>query len=195
MDVPFRIALAIILVAFVGHRAYYTRKYPAAAQETVVEQTERVSEILPGILAIAGLLGTLLYLFVPTLVSWAAVTLPAWLRWAGVVTSGAGFGLLQWSQAALGANWSDRPRITQEQALVTLGPYRWIRHPIYSAFLLILGSSLLISANWFLGGVWIGMTLLSVMSRIRFEEHRMAERFGERYLAYQQRTGRLLPRL
>jgi len=59
----------------------------------------------------------------------------------------AGFALLRWSHQALGKNWSDRPRITQGQQLVSEGPYRRIRHPIYTAFLLILGSSLFVSAN------------------------------------------------
>jgi protein-S-isoprenylcysteine O-methyltransferase Ste14 len=107
----------------------------------------------------------------------------------------AGFVLLQWSQVSLGANWSDIPRFLEGQDLVTRGPYRWIRHPIYSAFLLILGSLLLITANWFVGLLWIAMTGLDVAARMRAEEAMMVGHFGEPYQAYLRRTGRLLPRL
>jgi protein-S-isoprenylcysteine O-methyltransferase Ste14 len=83
----------------------------------------------------------------------------------------------------------------QDQALVTSGPYRFVRHPIYTAFLLILGSTLFISSNWLVGLAWIGMTVLETASRIGFEESLMLEYFGDQYREYMKRTGRLLPKL
>jgi protein-S-isoprenylcysteine O-methyltransferase Ste14 len=79
--------------------------------------------------------------------------------------------------------------------MIAGGPYRWIRHPIYAAFLLILGPLLLISANWFVGGMWIAMTGLGVASRMRTEDAMMLGRFGEQYRAYMRRTGGLFPRI
>ena len=79
--------------------------------------------------------------------------------------------------------------------LITSGPYRFVRHPIYTAFVLILGSTFLISANWFIGFAWLGMTVLEVASRIGFEESLMLEYFGDQYREYMKKTGRLLPRL
>jgi protein-S-isoprenylcysteine O-methyltransferase Ste14 len=81
------------------------------------------------------------------------------------------------------------------QTLITSGPYQFIRHPIYTAFVLILGSILLISANWFIGLACLGMTVLEVTSRIGFEESLMLEYFGDQYREYMKKTGRLLPRL
>jgi protein-S-isoprenylcysteine O-methyltransferase Ste14 len=63
------------------------------------------------------------------------------------------------------------------------------------AFLLILGSTLIISANWLIGLAWLGMITLEVTSRIRFEEQLMLEYFGHQYREYIKRTGRLLPKL
>jgi protein-S-isoprenylcysteine O-methyltransferase Ste14 len=83
----------------------------------------------------------------------------------------------------------------KEQTLVTEGPYQSIRHPIYTAFLLILGSTLFLSSNWLIGVCMIGMTSLEIFSRIRYEEALMTEYFGEQYRAYMEKTGRLLPRL
>ena len=127
--------------------------------------------------------------------SWAALPLPLWLRWTGIGMALLGFGLLQWAQTTLGKSWSDTPRMIKGQSLITSGPYQFIRHPIYTAFLLILGSTLFISANWLIGSAWLGMALLELASRIRFEEGLMLEYFGDQYREYMKRTGRLLPKL
>jgi len=131
----------------------------------------------------------------PAWLSWANLPFPLWLRWAGVLTALAGFVILQWAQNTLGKSWSDTPRMMKAQEFITGGPYRFIRHPIYTAFIFILGSTLLISANWLIGLSWIGMTVLETISRIRFEEGIMLEFFGDRYREYMQRTGRLIPKL
>jgi protein-S-isoprenylcysteine O-methyltransferase Ste14 len=135
------------------------------------------------------------YTIHPAWLVWASLALPLWLRWMGICIALSGFALLQWAQDTLGKNWSDTPRMINGQSLITSGPYQFIRHPIYTAFLLILGSTLLISANWLIGLAWISMTVLEVMSRIRFEEQLMMEYFGNQYREYTKRTGRLLPRI
>jgi protein-S-isoprenylcysteine O-methyltransferase Ste14 len=83
----------------------------------------------------------------------------------------------------------------KEQTLIMSGPYQFIRHPIYTAFILILGSTLFISANWLIGFAWIGMTSLEIASRIGFEEGLMLEYFGDTYREYMKRTGQLLPKI
>jgi protein-S-isoprenylcysteine O-methyltransferase Ste14 len=127
--------------------------------------------------------------------TWAAVPFPAWLRWTGVGIAVVGFILLQWAQNTLGKNWSDTPRLMKDQALITDGPYRWIRHPIYTAFLLILGATFFISANWMIGLSWFGMSAVEIISRIGFEESLMLESFGDQYRDYMHRTGRFLPKI
>jgi protein-S-isoprenylcysteine O-methyltransferase Ste14 len=194
-DLVFRIIVALLLIAFVAHRGYYTRKVQHAA-DSVVEQPKpgRASQIA-NLLTIPALLATLIYIIVPAWLSWAALPLPIWLRWLGVAIALAGFALLQWAQQTLDKNWSDAPTMFADQAMITSGPYHFIRHPIYAAFLLILDSLLLISANWCVGGLWIALTSLDCASRMKMEEAMMVRRFGEPYLAYMRRTGRLFPRL
>ncbi len=194
MELPFRIILAIVFLAFIGQWGTYSRKLPPAEGDTLEERKASVRTMLAGILALAGLGSLVAYLVNPERIAWASVSFPSWLRWGGVGVAGAGFVLLQWAQITLGANWSDTPRITKSQVLVTTGPYRWVRHPIYAAFLLILGSPLLIAANWFLGGAWIAMAAIDIQGRIKFEEENMLAHFGEAYMAYQDQTGRLFPR-
>jgi protein-S-isoprenylcysteine O-methyltransferase Ste14 len=192
METIFRILLPALLIGFAMHRGYYVRKQGGEENSLKRREEGPVSKIA-GLLGMLGLVTLLMYVINPRWLSWASLPLPLWLRWGGVGVALLGFVLLQWAQNTLGKNWSDTPRMIREQQLITNGPYRFIRHPIYSAFLLILGSTLFISANWLIGLAWIGMTALEVASRIRFEESLMLEYFGDSYYEYMKQTGRLLP--
>jgi len=191
----FRITLLILFVGFVAHRGYYHRKFPASNENTIKQRAEKLVPLLANLLSLPALMAVGIYILYPPWIAWAALPFPAELRWVGVGIALSGFVLLQWAHQALSKNWSDVPRLMKDQTLITSGPYRWIRHPIYTAFLLIMSATLFISANWFIGIVWVGMTMLEVMSRIRIEEAMMIESFGDQYRAYMKRTGRLLPRL
>ena len=190
----FRILLPILIITFAMHRGYYVRKH-GQEQNTLKKREEGLASRIAGILGMLGFVTILIYAINPGWLSWASLPFPLWLRWTGVILALFGFVLLQWAQNTLGKNWSDTPRMIQEQSLVTSGPYQFIRHPIYTAFLFILGSTLLISANWLIGLTWLGMTTLEITSRIGFEESLMQEYFGDQYRDYMKRTGRLLPRI
>ncbi len=194
-DGIFRLIQALIFIAFIANRAYYNRKYPPPEEDTIEQQAEGMLTKFANSLSLIALVSLLVYLIVPKYLSWASLPLPSWVRWIGVLITLDGFALLFWSHAALGKNWSDQPRITSEQSFVSVGPYQWIRHPIYSAFIVILGSTLFITANWLVGGLWLFISLADIFSRIKFEEEKMLERFGYEYSAYLQRTGALFPRL
>lgn len=184
----------MLLIVFAVHRGYYVRKH-GEEQNTLKKREEGWISRIASLLGLSGFISVIICVIKPAWLSWASLPLPLWLRWAGVGIALLGFALLQWSQNTLGKNWSDTPRMMKDQLLITSGPYQFMRHPIYTAFLLILGSTLLISANWLIGLTWIGMTVLEVASRIGFEENLMLEYFGEQYRTYMERTGRLLPLL
>jgi protein-S-isoprenylcysteine O-methyltransferase Ste14 len=191
----FRILLPALLVVFIVHRGYYTKKYSESASDTLKKREEGAAAKLAGVLGMVGFISIIAYVINPAWLSWATLPLPLWLRWTGVGIALAGFALLQWAQNTLGKSWSDTPRMMKEQALVTAGPYKFIRHPIYTAFLLILGSTLLISSNWLIGLAFVAMTALEIASRIGFEEALMIEYFGDQYREYMQKTGRLFPKV
>ncbi len=190
----YRILVAVLLLAFVAHRAYYNRKFPPQDSETIDKLGSSRGSTLSAIIFLLAFISTAIYIFFPSLISWASIAVPDWIRWLGLVTAGAGFLLLEWSHRALRQNWSDQPRITQTQQLVQTGPYHWVRHPIYSAFLLILGSTLFLTANWLIGGLWIAAVASDAILRIRYEEAAILNQFGDDYRDYQQRTGQFLPR-
>jgi protein-S-isoprenylcysteine O-methyltransferase Ste14 len=186
--------LLALLVGFVAHRAFYSRKFPPKESDTLVKMPDSPSSNLANIISTVALLSSLVFILFPTLVVWASAPFPIWLRWVGLLVALVGFGLLEWSHRALSANWSDHPRLTDSQVLVQTGPYKRVRHPIYSAFLLILGSTLLITANWLVGLAWLSSVVIDIYARIKFEESIMQKRFGPEYQAYSQRTGKLFPR-
>lgn len=194
-DLSFRILLLLLFVGFVAHRGYYTRKFSRNNEGASQAREQNGLLALANLLSIPALFATAVYVISPRWLAWSALAFPAWLRWAGLGVAVAGLALLQWAHQAMSRNWSDTPRLIEDQALVTGGPYRWIRHPIYTAFLLIMSAILFLSANWFVGLLWIGLTVIEVASRIRFEEALLAKHFDGKYQVYMKTTGRLLPRI
>ena len=191
----FRIILPFLILSFVAHRGYYVKKQSRPEEETLKARKEGIVSKIAGLLGMLGFASMLAYVINPDWLAFADLTFPVWMRWAGAGIALAGFALLQWAQVTLGKSWSDTPRMLKEQTLIADGPYRLIRHPIYTAFLLILGSTLFISSNWLIGLSWTGMTVLEIVSRIQFEESLMLEYFGDQYRSYMKKTGRLIPKI
>ena len=83
------------------------------------------------------------------------------------------------------------PEVARGARLVTTGPYRFIRHPMYSAVLLITVSLVLSRFTVARLTIW---TMLSAvfLAKLQHEEVLLAKRFWE-YTTYQRRTKRLVP--
>jgi protein-S-isoprenylcysteine O-methyltransferase Ste14 len=191
----FRVILPALIVLFVVHRGYYVSKHTKPDEETMKRREEGVASTVAGLLSLVGFVTITAHVANPAWMQWADLPFPTWLRWTGVGIALLGFGLLQWAQNTLGRNWSDTPRMLKEQTLIMTGPYHYVRHPIYTAFILILGSTFFISANWMIGLAWIAMAVLEIASRIQFEESLMIEYFGDQYREYMKNTARLLPKI
>jgi protein-S-isoprenylcysteine O-methyltransferase Ste14 len=191
----FRMILPLLLITFAAHRGYYVKNHSKPEESTLKKREEGPVSKLAGLLGLIGFISLIAFAIHPGWLEFASLSFPIWLRWAGVGMAVLGFALLQWAQVTLGKSWSDTPRMMKEQTLIMSGPYQFIRHPIYTAFILILGSTLFISANWLIGFAWIGMTSLEIASRIGFEEGLMLEYFGDTYREYMKRTGQLLPKI
>lgn len=194
-ELIFRILLAVLLVSFIVHRGIYSRRNTPPEDQVLKEKEPGSSEKFSGLLGVVAFLSSLIYFFAPTWLRWAEIGLPTWLRWVGVPLALLGFGVIEWGQRALGSNWSDTPVLIKDQTLATAGPYRWVRHPIYTGFLLILSAPLLISSNWLIGLAWMLMTFIDVQSRAEFEEGILMETFGKAYEERIKTTGRFFPRL
>jgi protein-S-isoprenylcysteine O-methyltransferase Ste14 len=141
---------------------------------------------------IAHMLGALTYMVNPSRMAWSSLPLPIWLRWVGVAIGATAGCLLVWTLLSLGKNLTDTVVTRKAHTLVTVGPYRWVRHPFYDAVALSLLANSLAAANWFLlatGALLVGL----IVVRTRTEEQHLLARFGDAYRAYVERTGRFLP--
>lgn len=76
---------------------------------------------------------------------------------------------------------------------VESGPYRWIRHPIYTAYIINYVGGGLLAGNWVLTLIPVLLFGVLVALKVENEEQAMLEQFGQVYADYKQRTGRLLP--
>lgn len=116
------------------------------------------------------------------------------LRSLGLMLLASSLLLLGRSHWDLGSYWDRRVAIHSGHKLVTHGVYRWIRHPLYAAHLLMSFAIGLLVPNVLVGVMAVvGMTLV-YLGRVSSEEQMLSERFGDNYLAYAARTSRLLPR-
>jgi protein-S-isoprenylcysteine O-methyltransferase Ste14 len=102
-----------------------------------------------------------------------------------------GMGLSIWARHLLGSNWSSAVALKEHHTLARSGPYRVVRHPIYSGLLLAIGGTALDVGEW-RGLVALGLALAALIYKSRNEEQRMREIFPE-YEAYQRTTAALVP--
>jgi protein-S-isoprenylcysteine O-methyltransferase Ste14 len=103
----------------------------------------------------------------------------------------AGLSFAVWARRYIGSNWSGDVTVKQDHTLVRDGPYRLVRHPIYTGILVAgLGSALFIGEWRAIVGVALGFVSFLIKSRV--EEARMRETFPE-YAAYQRETKAIIP--
>lgn len=191
---PFRISLVIVIVLTMAVTVYY-RLQAAKSGEKISRKDE--GYLFATVLRLAGLvlwISTFGYLFFPVYFQWAALPLPEWLRWIGVVMGALCSLLMYWTLSSLGKNLTDTVVTRTEAKLVTHGPYRWVRHPFYVTAALLMASVTVLSANWLIGVSSVVVLALLVM-RTPKEEQMLIDRFGQQYRDYMVRTGRFLPRI
>jgi protein-S-isoprenylcysteine O-methyltransferase Ste14 len=192
-ELNFRIALAVIGSVYTVIRIYYTRK-ALQGDKNFFRPRSDLRQLVFGTVGFLIIVPVVIYIFAPQQMAWAALSLPAGWRWFGVGLGLVGICLLLWVHQALGKNFAVPAVAKEHQMLMTVGPYRWVRHPMYTVLFLIAVVYFLISANWFIGIVWISWIVGTVASMIRDEEASLIEKFGDEYQAYMRRTGRFLPK-
>ena len=134
----------------------------------------------------------LLLLPVPGLNGWFLPPRINFLVAAGAIVQ-AGFLLLAvWARRHLGRNWSAEVRIAVDHQLVCTGPYRFLRHPIYTAMLgIFLGTA--IASGQYHALVGLALLVVAYLRKTRLEDQILAQTFGDDYEAYRRDTWALLP--
>jgi len=115
------------------------------------------------------------------------------LAMSGCVVAVAGAALVLRSRAKLGAAWSFVPQADHGTGLVTTGPYRLVRHPIYLGFILLALGQALAFSSWFAGLIVLVGFAPTFAWRASAEEKLLGRTFGERYVRYRRRTKMIIP--
>jgi protein-S-isoprenylcysteine O-methyltransferase Ste14 len=121
--------------------------------------------------------------------------MPDAARVLGVGVMCLGLATRVWAVVALGGAFRTTVEVDPGQAVVSTGPYRWIRHPSYTGLLLIVAGYGLALGNWLSCAACLVLPLPAILRRIRIEEAELDRVLGETYRSYQATTARLIPRL
>ncbi|MEM6640631.1 MAG: isoprenylcysteine carboxylmethyltransferase family protein [Pseudomonadota bacterium] len=140
-----------------------------------------------------GLIPAVIWCVAPTRLP-GQLDLPDITYWAALASALAGLLLLIFVHRALGRQFSGTLHLRDDHQLVTHGPYSRIRHPMYTAFLLLLGGLATLIGNAWIAVVLLGSQVWVLLVRLPLEEAQLNERFGQAWQEHCHRTGRLLPR-
>lgn len=124
----------------------------------------------------------------------ADITMPQSLRMAGAIVALLSLWLFYEVHKTLGKNWSPVLDIRENHTLVREGPYKRIRHPMYTQIWIWVFAQHFITANWIVGLTGIVSWAILYFIRVPREEEMMVEEFGEAYLEYKKQTGRVFPK-
>lgn len=191
----FRIFAGVILFTGIGISGYFRRKADRDTGETIPRKVD--GSLTMTAIKIGGLIlwfSPLAYLVNPNWMKWSQIGLADTVRWLGVVAGILCVFGIYWLFSSIGSGISPTSATRQHHRLVTSGPYRWVRHPLYTV-----GASLFISFgmmadNWFIAALGI-MSFIGMALRTPKEEANLIAKFGDEYREYMKRTGRFLPRI
>ena len=133
----------------------------------------------------------------------AAFLLP-WMRWghfpdphiafwAGMSLMLAGTILRRLCFRALGTSFTGEVRVRPDQHVVSAGPYRWVRHPSYTAGMLMVVGTATAMGTWAGALVALALTIVGYAYRVRVEEAALTATLGDSYRQYAARTKRFIP--
>ena len=184
------------LVWCLGVMGWFAIRYPHERRSRRTPKrlrSDRVRELMLLLISVTGmLLAPAIYL----LTGWPQVAdyqfRPA-LAWLGTAVFASSLWLFYRTHKDLGRNWSVTLEIRDRHALVTSGVYRYVRHPMYSAFWLWALAQALLLPNWIAGPAGLGGFGTLFFLRVGREEELMIETFGDSYRRYMARTSRIVP--
>jgi protein-S-isoprenylcysteine O-methyltransferase Ste14 len=191
----FRLFAALVLFSGVSISSYYRRKADRDSGETISRAVD--GSVMMTLIRLGGLLlwlSPLIYLVNPRWMVWSKLGLPDGVRWLGVVIGALSVFGIYWLFSSIGNGITPTSATRKQHTLVTSGPYRWVRHPLYTV-----GSSMFIAFgmmadSWFIAALGI-LTFILMAVRTPKEEANLIEKFGDEYREYMKRTGRFFPKL
>lgn len=190
-ELVYRLTALALAVTYMTTRSVFERrlKRPSKRDEFKRADARDRRELL--VIAVATL-PQWLYMLSPWL-DFASMGLPDAVRWFGAALTTSGIGAFVWTHSALAGNWTPFVERPPTGSLVTSGPYRWVRHPMYTTFFIYNGGLWLLTSNWLAGAPAFLAFAWMYLDRVGREERLMLEQFGDEYRTYAENTGRVLP--
>ena len=188
------LALAVLLASLTISAV---RRWQARRSGGVISRSQESRALIASRVFVALPLfgGAFAYLLNPEWMAWAQLSVPSWVRWTGVALGVLVVPSLYWVLTTLGSNVSETVLTKAQHQLVTTGPYRRVRHPLYTTAVALFLSIALMAANWFML-LWALVAVAGLhLVVIPREEANLVAAFGESYRRYRRQTGALLPRL
>ncbi len=195
IDQVFRWIMVGIFLISASISKYHRRKAKLSGEAISRRDEGGVAMLLRAAVALPLMLSFLAYMINPSWMAWSELALPVWARWVGVGLGIACLPLLWMLFQSIGSNISETVLTKKNHRLVMTGPFRWIRHPLYTVAMLLFFSYGFMASNWWMmmfTALGLGLIVILVIPK---EEAELIAKFGDEYRDYQERVGKLLPRL
>src|SRR5687767_11964286 len=136
-DAALRAVLIVVMMLLLPVGVYHRVKSQATREK--LDRRQEGLFILATLRPLGAALwfGVFAWMINPDWMAWSSVPLPNWSRWMGVAALLIGSALLVWTFRTLGTNLTDTVVTRVKHTLVVHGPYRWIRHPLYTSAALL----------------------------------------------------------
>jgi protein-S-isoprenylcysteine O-methyltransferase Ste14 len=128
----------------------------------------------------------------PSPFDWLAIPHTKSSAWSGALLCIGGLALAIWARVILGRNWSGVVTLKEGHELIERGPYRIVRHPIYTGILVMFAGTA-IAFGYFGGFIGLLLLFVSFWMKLKREEGLMLKHFPDKYPAYQRRVKRIIP--
>ncbi len=202
-DLLFRIVFSALWIIFIANLTWVRYSARERTGKQPITQTagheRRIHVVALAMFAPFWFGGIILYMLLPSWIMFLSIPLPDWFRLIMGVVAALSIPFTLWGYRTLGKNWvhalePSKFQRRKGEALVTSGPYHYVRNPIYLGAFTFALSIAFVAANW--------LTLLPALAiippiygQIGKEEAMLIDRFGVEYREYMKRTPRIIPKL
>jgi protein-S-isoprenylcysteine O-methyltransferase Ste14 len=172
-------------------RSYYVQYYNPGSSRHYFNKRERLYLFF---IFVGFQLLPLIYVF-STWFAFFDYTLPEWMGIPAAILYCFGVWLFFRAHADLGKFWSPGLELKEDHQLVTSGVFKWVRHPMYAAFVAIAVAQIFMLQNWLIGPAFLISAIPFYLQRVKREEKMLIKKFDTAYLNYRNLTGEIFPRI
>lgn len=188
-----RILFIISIGVLFSVRLYFHKKAGTLEEKTVSDNEGLLLGFLRILFIIPFFLSIFLFMLIPEMLYSFSLNFDFSSRIIGLFSVYFGVIIILWTNISLDRNFSTTLVVRADHKLITKGPYKYIRHPMYSGITFWIVGMLFVSDNWFFLIILpIYITLIMGFRMIK-EEKMLESKFGVEYENYKKRTKRFIP--